>query len=124
MSGEPPPRYARDAAPAGRREQAVTGAPAPEPPRDRPIGSRITPGAAPARRRRDRMDHTGIARRSLLQAIAATLATAAMPVGWAEVAQALEVAPLTAGNGVGALSFLSANEAADVEAVTAQIVPT
>ena len=70
------------------------------------------------------MDHAGISRRSLLQAVAATLATAALPVGWADVAQALEGVPLTAGDGAGALSFLSASEAADVEAVTAQIVPT
>jgi gluconate 2-dehydrogenase gamma chain len=70
------------------------------------------------------MDHAGISRRSLLQAVAATLAAAALPVGWADVAQALEGVPLPAADGAGALSFLSASEAADVEAVTAQIVPT
>jgi len=64
-------------------------------------------------------------RRSLLHAIAGVLATAATPLGWAEVAQAMDEAR-AAGQGGGAakLTFLSAAEAADVEAVAAQIVPT
>jgi gluconate 2-dehydrogenase gamma chain len=56
------------------------------------------------------------------------MATAAMPLGWTEIAQAahqLHVAAQTGGAAGGAkLSFLSAAEAADVEAVASQIIPT
>lgn len=71
------------------------------------------------------MESVNLSRRSLLQAIAATLAATAMPVGWAEVAHAMDqahAATHTAGDT--RLSFLSAAEAADIEAVAAQIVPT
>jgi gluconate 2-dehydrogenase gamma chain len=66
-----------------------------------------------------------VSRRSLLQAIAAVIGTAAAPFGWAEVAQAVNEAHAAAqAGGAAKLSFLSAAEAADVEAVAAQIVPT
>jgi gluconate 2-dehydrogenase gamma chain len=71
------------------------------------------------------MDSADLSRRSLLQAIAATIATAAAPLGWAEIAQALDEAPAAAQTGGDAkISFLSAAEAADIDAVAAQIVPT
>jgi hypothetical protein len=66
------------------------------------------------------MDRDEISRRLLLRAIAATLGAAAMPIGWAEVADAAA----HAADGPGKLSFFSASEAADVEAVAAQIIPT
>jgi gluconate 2-dehydrogenase gamma chain len=62
-------------------------------------------------------------RRSLLQAIAATIA--ALPLSWAEiahVAQGSQTAAQLAGDAK--ISLLSAAEAADIEAVAAQIIPT
>jgi gluconate 2-dehydrogenase gamma chain len=71
------------------------------------------------------MDSTDLSRRSLLQAIAAVVATAATPFGWAEVALAMDHAHAAAPTGADAkISFLSEAEAADIEAVAAQIVPT
>jgi hypothetical protein len=74
------------------------------------------------------MESEGLSRRVLLRAIAAIVGSAAAPIGWAEVAQAIEQgeahhererrdAPAT-------ISFLTAAEAADVEAIAAQIIPT
>jgi gluconate 2-dehydrogenase gamma chain len=60
-----------------------------------------------------------ISRRLLLRAIAVTLGAAALPVGWAEI---VDVAAQASGDAK--LSFFNASEAADVEAVAAQIVPT
>jgi gluconate 2-dehydrogenase gamma chain len=60
------------------------------------------------------MESEDLTRRSLLQAIAAMLGAAALPPGWAEIALAAEPK----------ISFLSAAEAADIDAVAAQIVPT
>ena len=70
------------------------------------------------------MDHDGISRRSLLQAVGVTIATAAIPLGWAEIAEAMDAAQRITPGAAAALSFLTAAEAADVEAVAAQIVPT
>ncbi len=71
------------------------------------------------------MQSANFSRRSLLQALAATVAAAATPCGWAEVAQALDQAHAAAHIGADAkISLLSAAEAADVEAVAAQIIPT
>jgi Gluconate 2-dehydrogenase subunit 3 len=71
------------------------------------------------------MESVNLSRRSLLQAIAGVVATAATPLGWAEVVQAMDEAHAAVHVGSDAkLSFLSAAEAADVEAVAAQIVPT
>jgi gluconate 2-dehydrogenase gamma chain len=71
------------------------------------------------------MDREDLSRRSLLQAFAATIGAAALPARWAEIAQAAEkahaAAPLA---GETRISFLSAAEAKDIEAVTAQIIPT
>jgi gluconate 2-dehydrogenase gamma chain len=71
------------------------------------------------------MESVDLSRRSLLQAIAGVVATAATPLGWADVAQAVDeaLAAVQAG-GDAKLSLLSAAEAADVEAVAAQIIPT
>jgi gluconate 2-dehydrogenase gamma chain len=70
------------------------------------------------------MDTAALSRRSLLQAIAATMATAAMPFAWAEVAQAMDHAHVAAQGGHAKISFLTAAEAADIEAVASQIIPT
>jgi gluconate 2-dehydrogenase gamma chain len=71
------------------------------------------------------MDSVNLSRRSLLHAIAATLATAAVPVGWPEIAQAADQAHAAAQTEHEAkISLLSAAEAADVEAVAEQIIPT
>ena len=71
------------------------------------------------------MESVNLSRRSLLQAIAGMVATAATPLGWADVAQAMDEARAAAQRGGDAkLSFLSAAEAADIEAVAAQIIPT
>lgn len=68
---------------------------------------------------------SNFSRRSLLQAIAATIATAATPFGWAEIAHAMDEAHAAAQVGGGAkISFLSAAEVIDIEAVAAQIIPT
>jgi gluconate 2-dehydrogenase gamma chain len=64
-------------------------------------------------------------RRALLQHIAATFGAAALPWDWGAIEQAAHQARATAassGDGKGA--FFTPEEAADVEAVTAQIIPT
>jgi Gluconate 2-dehydrogenase subunit 3 len=61
------------------------------------------------------MDHEEFSRRSLLQAIIAAIGATALPSGWSQMAQAA---------GKSSPSFLTASEAADVDAVAAQIVPT
>jgi gluconate 2-dehydrogenase gamma chain len=71
------------------------------------------------------MDSAILSRRSLLHAIAATMATSALPCGWSEIAQAAhEVLVGAQVEGGAKMSFLSAAEAADVEAVASQIIPT
>lgn len=70
------------------------------------------------------MDSAGLSRRSLLQAIAATMATAAVPLPWAAIAQAVDEVHIPAPGGDATISFLSAAEAADIEAVASQIIPT
>jgi gluconate 2-dehydrogenase gamma chain len=66
-----------------------------------------------------------LSRRSLLHAILTTLGAAALPISWAEMARASPVAHGDAYQGVGAgLSFLNDAQAADVDAVAAQIIPT
>jgi hypothetical protein len=64
------------------------------------------------------MDRDDLSRRALLRGIAATLGAAALPAGWMEMAAAAAAA------GPGKFSFFSAADAADVEAVAAQIIPT
>jgi len=71
------------------------------------------------------METDDLSRRSLLHAIIATIGAAALPFGWAEIAEASQkphAASLLAGEA--RISFLSAAEAADVEAVAAHIIPT
>jgi len=71
------------------------------------------------------MDSANLSRRSLLQAIAAVMATAAAPFGWTEIAQAFDQAHADAHkSGASTLSWLTVAEAADIEAVAAQIIPT
>src|SRR5262245_50819029 len=71
------------------------------------------------------MERASLSRRSLLHAIAATLAAAGMPIGWAEIANAMDD-DVHAGQtgGSATIAMLTAAEAADVEAVAAQIIPT
>ena len=53
------------------------------------------------------------------------MAGAAVPIGWTEIAEAATHLHAAAQAGVARkLSFLSASEAADVEAIAAQIIPT
>jgi gluconate 2-dehydrogenase gamma chain len=59
-----------------------------------------------------------LSRRLLLQAIAAAVGAAALPTGWTAIARAAAPAPDEK------FSFFTASEAADVEAVAAQIIPT
>jgi gluconate 2-dehydrogenase gamma chain len=65
-----------------------------------------------------------VSRRSLLEALVAALAAAAVPPGLTAIAQAAHdtqmAAPVT---GEPALSFLTAAEAADIDAIAAQIIP-
>jgi gluconate 2-dehydrogenase gamma chain len=71
------------------------------------------------------MDADELSRRSLLQTIAAAIGAAALPVGWAEIAEAAHQAHAgTHLAGKPKLSLLSAADAADIEAVAAQIIPT
>ena len=71
------------------------------------------------------METVNLSRRTLVQAIAGIVATAVTPLSWADVAHAMDAAGAAGQAGTGAkLSFLTAAEAADIEAVTAQIVPT
>ena len=71
------------------------------------------------------MESANLSRRSLLQAIAAVIGTVTSPFGWAEVAHAMDEAHAASQAARDAkTSFLSAAEAADVEAVAAQIIPT
>jgi hypothetical protein len=65
------------------------------------------------------MDSVTLSRRSLLQAIAATMATA-IPLPWAEIVHAVDEAHVTAQAGESKTSFLSAGEAADIEAVASR----
>jgi gluconate 2-dehydrogenase gamma chain len=66
-----------------------------------------------------------VSRRSLLEALVAALAAAAVPPGLTATAQAAHdvqgAAPVA---GEPALSFLTAAEAADIDAIAAQIIPT
>jgi len=71
------------------------------------------------------MDSPNLSRRSLLQAIATVIAAGVTPIGWAEAAAAVEQAhAVTHKAGDATISFLTAAEAVDVEAIAAQIVPT
>ena len=71
------------------------------------------------------MDSDDLSRRLLLQALAAALGAAALPLSWADIVPAAHEAHAAAQSaGRPKRLFLSAAEAADVEAVTAQIIPT
>jgi gluconate 2-dehydrogenase gamma chain len=72
-------------------------------------------------------------RRSILQVLAAALGAAALPVHWSEVLQAAQAAHgnhtdtshnAAAPDSAPKITFLSAADAADIEAVAAQIIPT
>jgi gluconate 2-dehydrogenase gamma chain len=67
-------------------------------------------------------------RRSILQAIGAALGAAALPLDWTAIVEAAQAAHAShAQHAPGAapkIAFLTAAEAADIEAVAAQIIPT
>ena len=71
------------------------------------------------------MEHDPLSRRALLQGIAATFGAAALPWDWGAIEQAVHQAHAAApSSGDGAISFLTPAEAADVDAIAAQIIPT
>jgi gluconate 2-dehydrogenase gamma chain len=71
------------------------------------------------------MDDHDLSRRALLQAIAAAFGAAALPLDWTGIEQAAHQAHANArAVGDAKISFLTAAEAADIEAVAAQIIPT
>jgi len=70
------------------------------------------------------MNSASLSRRSLLQAIVATMASAALPLPWSSIAHAGHDVHVPAQGSDAKVSFLSATEAADIEAVAAQIIPT
>jgi gluconate 2-dehydrogenase subunit 3-like protein len=70
------------------------------------------------------MESASLSRRSLLQAIAAIVASAATPLDWTEVASAMDGAHAAGPGADPKLTFFNASDAADIEAVAAQIVPT
>src|SRR5262249_52645563 len=71
------------------------------------------------------MENTDLSRRALLEAFATVMVAAATPIGWTEVAHAIDQAHAAAASATPPkISFLTAAEAADIEAVAAQIVPT
>ena len=67
------------------------------------------------------MERDDLSRRSLLRAIAAAIGAATLPLDWAPLAPIAHAAEQA---GEPKLSFLSAADAADIEAVAAQIIPT
>ena len=70
------------------------------------------------------METEDLSRRSLLQAIVATIGAATLPLSWAAIAQAAQDAHAASQiAGEGKISLLTAAEAADIEAVAAQIIP-
>lgn len=81
---------------------------------------------------REDMENADLTRRTLLQALAAAIGATAVPLGWGDVAAALQTtdpqhgaAHIAAAPPADAkISLLTAAEAADVEAITAQIIPT
>jgi gluconate 2-dehydrogenase gamma chain len=71
------------------------------------------------------MERLNLTRRALVQAVAGVFATAALPLDWVDVAHAMAAARDTGQGRAGAtFSFLSAADAADIEAVAAQIIPS
>ena len=70
------------------------------------------------------MDSASLSRRTLLQALAVTMATAAMPLAWSAIGQAVDQTHVPAQGGDAKMSFLSAAEAADIDAVASQIIPS
>jgi hypothetical protein len=70
------------------------------------------------------MEIASLSRRSLLQAIAAIIASTATPLGWTEVAHAMDAHSAQLPRADDKLAFFSASDASDVEAVAAQIIPT
>jgi gluconate 2-dehydrogenase gamma chain len=71
------------------------------------------------------MDQDDVSRRSLLKAIAATLGAAAVPLSWADIAKAAEHAHAAAQSPAPTgITLLTAADAADIEALTSQIIPS
>ncbi len=71
------------------------------------------------------MESDHVSRRSLLKAIALAIGAGGPPLGWEEIVRAGHQAHAAAHSaGVAKISFLTSTEAADIEAVAAQIIPT
>jgi len=70
------------------------------------------------------MEPDDLPRRALLQLIASTFGAAALSWDWGALAQAAHQAHAAAPSGGATVAFLTPAEAADVDAVTAQIIPT
>jgi gluconate 2-dehydrogenase gamma chain len=71
------------------------------------------------------MDSDELSRRSLLQALVATVGVTALPWAWTGIAPAAHESHVAAQvAGEPRIAFLSAAEAGDIEAVAAQIIPT
>jgi len=73
------------------------------------------------------MEGAELSRRTLLQALAAAVGAAALPFTWSDVLEAARQThdhPALRSSGDGVFAFLTAAEAADVEAIAAQIIPT
>jgi len=64
------------------------------------------------------------ARRTFLRLMGGTLGASCLALNWSEVAVAASQAAADIANGLGGMQRLSAAEAADVEAICAQIIPT
>src|SRR5262249_37556947 len=71
------------------------------------------------------MENTDLSRRALLEAFATVMVAAATPIGWTEVADAIDQAHAAAASATPPnIWFRTAAEGGDSEAVAAKIVPT
>jgi gluconate 2-dehydrogenase gamma chain len=71
------------------------------------------------------MNHDDVSRRAFLQAMSGALGVSLLGLNWSEVANAAHDAHMAAKSPGGAApAFLTSAEAADVEAIAAQIIPT
>ncbi len=71
------------------------------------------------------MENAGFSRRSFLRAVTGTLGVSWLALEWSDVATAAHDARMAAtAPGASAVSFLTRPEAADVEAISAQVIPS
>jgi hypothetical protein len=72
----------------------------------------------------DPKNEAGFARRSFLRLMGGTLGASCLALNWSEIAAAATQAANDSASGLRGTKFLTAEEAADVEAICAQIIPT